>query len=168
MKLRLISLLSGSLFTLFIAGNLKAQQNDLKKLPDVTVTTTTNVSQKVADIFKTSFPDAENAKWSKLNKDYLVDFITADLNNRVLFHKNGAMVYHIRYGSEKHLPTEVRRLVKSNYVDYNIVKTINVQEDRRNIWIVNMEDVKKFVIARVENGELEEVSSVNKSLAANK
>src|SRR4051794_8328335 len=137
------------LVALFIFNLLLGQENGMKKLPDVTVTSTTNVSKKVSDIFKASFPDAVNPQWSKLNKDYLVEFITADLNNRVLFHKNGAIVYHIKYGGEKNLPTEIRRLVKSNYVDYNIVKAINVQEDQRNIWVVNIEDDQKFVIVRV-------------------
>jgi hypothetical protein len=137
----------------------------MKKLPDVTVTSTTNVSKKVADIFKATFPDAENATWSKLNKDFLVDFITKDLKNRVLFQRNGSIVYHIKYGHEKNLPEEVRKLIKStySYVDLNITNAINVQEDRRNIWVVNLEDNKKLVVVRVEEGELEEVSSLNKS-----
>src|SRR4051812_15627067 len=155
------------LVALFILNFLEAQEEGMKKLPDVTVTSTTNVSKKVSDIFKTTFPDAVNPQWSRLNKDYLVEFITADLNNRVLFHKNGSIVYHIKYGGEKNLPKEVRRLVKSNYVDYNIIKAINVQEDQRDIWVVNIEDNQKFVIVRVEGGELEEVSNLNKSVAAN-
>lgn len=167
MKTQFLSKFGSFLLTILIVSSLQAQEGGMKKLADVTVTTTTNVSKKVSEIFKKSFPDAENAKWSRLNKDFLVEFITADLNNRVLFHKNGAIVYHIKYGGEKNLPSEVRKLVKSNYYDYNIVKAINVLEDRRDIWIVNMEDNKKFVIARVEEGELEEVSSLNKTLASN-
>jgi len=166
MKANIIYRLSCFLLTLFIVNVVPAQETGMKKLPDVTVTSTTNVSKKVSDIFKATFPDAQNAKWSKLNKDFLVEFITADLNNRVLFHKNGAIVYHIRYGGEKNLPTEVRKLVKSNYFDYNIIKAINVQEDNRDIWIVNLEDNKKLLIVRVEGGELEEVSNLNKSVAA--
>lgn len=168
MKTQTIFRLGSFLITLFFVSGLQAQKNNMKKLPDVTVTSTTNVSQKVEDIFKKSFPDAQDAKWSKLNKDYLVEFITADIDNRMLFHRNGAIVYHIRYGGEKNLPTAVRRLVKSNYdyVDLNIIKAINVQEDRRDIWVVNLEDSKKFVVVRVEEGELEEVSSLNKSLAS--
>ncbi len=155
MKFQFISALSGFMLALFSVNSIQAQEGGMKKLPDVTVTTTTNVSKKVNDIFKATFPDATNEKWSKLNKDYLVEFITADLNNRVLFHKKGSIIYHIKYGTEKHLPSQVRKLVKSNYdyVDYHITKAINVQEDRRDIWVVNLEDDKKFVIVRVEEGE---------------
>lgn len=151
--------------SLMLTGSLQAQDTSMKKLPDVTVTSTTNVSKKVADIFKATFPDAENAIWSKLNKDYLVDFITRDLKNRVLFQRNGSIVYHIKYGHEKNLPEEVRKLIKStySYVDLNITNAINVQEDKRNIWVVNLEDNKKIVVVRVEEGEMEEVSSFNKT-----
>lgn len=151
-----------SFLLLFIVNILQAQEQGMKRLPDVTITSTTNVSKKVSDIFKATFPDAQDARWSKLDKDFLVDFITADLNNRVLFHKNGAIVYHIKYGGEQNLPKEIRRLVKSNYVDFTISKAINVLEDKRNIWVVNLEDDKKILVVRVEGGELEEVSNLKK------
>lgn len=154
------------LLTLCIVNTIQAQENGMKKLPDITVTTTTNVSKKVSDIFKATFKDAENPVWTRVNRDYLVEFITRDINNRVLFHRNGTIIYHIKYGSEKNLPREVRRLVKSNYVDENITRAMNVQEGGRDIWVVNMEDNKKYIIVRVEGGELEEVSNVNRSVAS--
>ncbi len=80
-----------------------------------------------------------------------------------MFRRNGIIVYHIKYGSEKNLPKEVRRLVKSNYVDFNITKAINVEEDSRNIWVVNMEDDKNYITVRVENGQLEQVSYIKKA-----
>ena len=67
------------------------------------------------------------------------------------------------YGHENNLPKEVRRLVKSNYVDFNIAQVINVQENNRDIWVVSLEDDKKLIMARVEDGALEEVSNMDKS-----
>jgi len=155
--------LCGGLFLLLIAGSLQAQQNGIKTLPNVTVTSTASVNQKVSDAFNASFKDAVSPTWYRLNKDYLVEFITGDMNNRALFKKNGSLVYQISYGHENNLPKEVRYLVKSNYVDFNIVQAINVLEDNRNIWVINLEDDKKFIITRVEEGALEEVSNFNKS-----
>jgi hypothetical protein len=162
MKRLSILKLCGGLFLLLFTGSLQAQQNGIKTLPNVTVTSTASVNQKVSDAFRASFKDAISPTWYRLNKDYLVEFITGDMNNRALFKKNGVLIYQISYGHETNLPKEVRRLVKSNYIDFNIVQAINVKEDNRDIWVVNLEDDKKLIIARVEDGSLEEVSNLNK------
>ena len=157
--------LCGGLFLLLFAASVsvQAQQNGIKTLPNVTVTSTASVNQKVSNAFQASFQDAVSPTWYRLNKDYLVEFITGDMNNRVLFKKNGALIYQISYGHENNLPKEIRKLVKSNYVDYNIMQAINVKEDNRDIWVVNLEDDKKLIIARVEDDGLEEVGNYNKS-----
>src|SRR6478672_8840507 len=133
--------LCGGLLLFLCAGSLQAQDS-IKTLPPVTVTSTATVNQKVSNAFNASFKDAVSPTWYRLDKDYLVKFITGDMNNTALFKKNGAMVYQISYGHENNLPKEVRHLVKSNYVDYNIVQTINVKQENRNIWVVNLEDDK--------------------------
>jgi len=154
--------LCGGLFLLLITGSLQAQDNSIKSLPTVTVTSTASVNKKVFDAFNDSFKDAVSPTWYRLDKDYLVKFITGDMNNTALYKKNGTMVYEISYGHESNLPKDVRRLVKSNYVDFNIVQAIQVKEYNRNIWVVNLEDDKKLIIARVEEGGLEEVSNLDK------
>jgi len=155
--------LCGGLFLLLFAGTLQAQDNGIKTLPTVTVTSTASVSKKVSDAFNDDFKDAVSPAWYRLDKDYLVRFITGDMNNTALYKKNGALIYQISYGHEKDLPKEVRRIVKSNYIDFNIVQAINVKEDNRDIWVVNLEDDRKLIITRIEEGELEEVSNLDKS-----
>ena len=163
MKNLFVVRLCGGLFILLLAGSLQAQETGVKTLPAVTVTSTANVNQKVSQAFHSNFKDAVNATWYRLDKDYLVEFITGDMNHRALYQRNGAIIYHISYGHENDLPKEVRRLVKSNYVDFNIVQAINVQEDNRDIWVVSLEDDKKLIMARVEDGALEEVSNMDKA-----
>src|SRR5215210_4556919 len=136
MKKQFIAKLCGVLLGLLMVSSSFAQE-DTTTLPTVVVTATTNVNKKVADLFKSEFKDAVDPTWTKLNQNYLVRFITGDMNNSVLYRKNGALVYHIGYGHENNLPKEVRDVVKSNYVDYLITHTINVKQDNRNIWIVN-------------------------------
>ncbi len=163
MKLQLLSRWSFGLLTLLAASNLYAQE--VKELPTVTVKATTNVNQTVSNVFQTDFKDAVNPKWYKIDKDYLVQFIKGDMKNNALYRKNGYMIYHIAYGNEKNLPDDVRKIVKSNYVDYTITNAINVHQDNRNIWVVNMEDSKHLVIVRVENGEIEEVGNYDRQQA---
>ena len=163
MKNLVVVRLFAGLFILLFATGAYAQDKGIKALPPVTVTTSANVSKKVLASFQSSFKDAVSPIWYRLNKDYLVEFIVGDMKNRALYQKNGAIVYQISYGHENNLPKEVRRLVKSNYIDFNIVQAINVQEDERNIWVVNLEDNDKFIIVRVEDEALEEVSNLDRS-----
>jgi len=164
MKRLIINLMSGSLFLLICSLGVKAQDTTYKVLPSITVTPATKVPSEVNNSFNASFKDAVNPAWYKLDKKYLVTFLTADQKNRALYKNNGQLVYHIRYGVEQNLPDDIRKMIKSNYVDYDITLTIFVSQDQRNIWVVNLEDKSKYVVVRVENGEMEEVENLKKSM----
>ena len=161
MKTKLISYLAVGLFFFFFNNRANAQE---QTLPPVTVTATTNIAKAVTKSFESSFKDATNAQWYKLNKRYMVDFMSKDQKNKALFQKNGSIVYHLTYGYEKNLPDDVRKLVKGNYVEYDILNAINVEQDNRNIWVINVQNDKKLVVVRVEEGQLEEVYNYDRSL----
>ena len=166
MKTQFIFRCVGNLLLLIIVSNISySQDTGITALPPVTVTsktTTANVSEKVTKAFKVAFKDAEDLQWVKLNKNFLVNFIVNQQQNSALFRKNGFMIYHLAFGGEKSLPVDIRKIIKPNYYDYNITKVVKVNEAGRNIWVVNLEDTKNFIIVRVENGELEEVQKLNK------
>jgi hypothetical protein len=133
-------------------------------LPLVTITATQkNVPEKVWNNFQTYFSNAENPTWYKINKDYLIKFMTDAGQNRALLSERGKLIYHISYGYEKNLPEEIRKQVKSAYYDYNVIRAIKVTEANRVIWVVNLEDAGNLILVRLENGEMEEVQSVKKS-----
>lgn len=136
----------------------KSQQN----LPPVTVTAATNVEKAVTSSFDRSFPDALDAQWFRMSKKYLVRFMMTDQQNSALMKTDGQIVYHIAYGYEKDLPSDVRMIVRTHYPDFSITKAITVKEQDRTIWVVNLEDKKKLILARIEEGELEEVGNYNK------
>lgn len=154
-----IALVGLGLCSLLFAGTAQAQE--IKSLPNVTVTspaTPITVSHKLTKIFNDDFKDAVSPAWYKLNKNYLVYFIADDMNNRALYRKNGHMVYNFRYGFEKHLPADVKEAVKAAFNNYDITSAINVQQDNRNIWLVNLQDWDKLIIARVEKGKMDDVA----------
>lgn len=164
MKQKFITFCLAGFIGLLSSGMVLAQEDTMKTLPAITVFATSNVSKAVTKAFDRDFKNAVNSQWYKLNKNFLVRFIENDLENKALYKKSGYMVYHIKYGSEKDLPEDVRNMVKSSYGDYNITRAINVHQEGRNIWVLNLEGLKKLVLARVENGELEEINSYQKSL----
>jgi len=132
-------------------------------LPLVTITAKSNVNKEVAHAFETSFKNAVNQRWYRIDKNYMVKFILDDQKNTALFKKNGALIYHISYGFEKDLPDDIRDMVKSSYALYTITRAVKVNQDARIIWVINLGKTDKLVLARVENGILEEVGDYNKS-----
>ena len=161
MKLKLFLKLAGSVFAIMLVDNAFAQEE--KTLPPVTVTSTTNIDKAVTKSFNDAFKDAYNTQWYKVNKRYLVDFMMDDQKNKALLQKSGSIIYHIKYGHEDNLPEDIRKLVKSTYFDYNITSAINVKQENRDIWVINVESDKKLILVRVEEGDMEEVGNYNKS-----
>lgn len=157
MKKTIISLLSLSLLFLMISSA-SAQI----VLPEVTITGARNVPEKVNDAFQSTFKDAGDPVWYIANKNYLVKFINNDMKNNALFRKNGQLVYNISYGYEKDIPDNVSSLIKNRYKDYEVVVAFNVKQDNRDIWVVNLENEKSIVMARVEEGVLDEASRTKK------
>lgn len=127
--------------------------------------TSSNVSinAKVNKAFGEFFKNASHIGWYEIDKKFLVEFILNDQENRALFTKNGQLIYHISYGTESHLPSEVRKLIKSNYYDQTIIRVLKVNQEKRNIWVVSLEDAKDHIMVRVEDMELEETQRMHKS-----
>jgi hypothetical protein len=140
-----------------------AQEDTMKTLPPVVIFTKTNVTKAVEQSFQREFKGAIEPQWYRLNKNYLVTFIHDEMKNNALFKKNGRLIYNIRYGHEQNLPGEVRKQLQESYGDYNITNAVNVRENNRNIWVINLEGLKKLVLVRVEEGEMEEVGNFTKS-----
>jgi hypothetical protein len=157
MSTRIITSVYSSLLAALLTTGAMAQ--DVKPLPPVVVTSASNVNEKVANSFKGSFKDAIDPVWYRLDKNYLVKFIMNDQKNTALFQKNGKLIYNISYGSEKDMPAEISDLVNGRYGDYKILMAIHVNEENRSIWVVNLEGLKKLIVVRVEDGELEEVGN---------
>ena len=121
------------------------------------------VSEKALIAFSKSFPDATNAKCSRFEKKYGVDFIKNEKQHKCLYNVKGNLIYSLSYGSEKDLPRDIRREVKREYIDYDITQAIEANEDNRDVWIVNLDDANSFITVAVENGSIEELSHYKKS-----
>ncbi len=123
------------------------------------------VSQPALNAFANSFQDVTNTKWFRVEDMYMVQFMKNENQHKALYDVKGNLIYTICYGSEKDLPRDVRRLVRKEYVgfEYNILQAIGVNEDNRNIWVINLSDDKSLITARVENGYIEEVKNYRKS-----
>jgi len=151
---------------LYFIGRPIAQEK-VVSLPEVTVTSIALVAPNVNKAFKKAFPDAEELSWYKYDKEYLAKFIIKDMNHNTLYRKNGVMKYDISYGYETNLPEKIKEMVTGVYDNYKIIRAINIKVTDRNIWVVKLEGMKKYVTVRVENEEMDEVESFSKAETQN-
>jgi len=163
MKTQIISRISGCLLSILFASSSFAQSNYIALSPIAISGVNLKVSEKIQTEFYKSFTNAENVKWYEQDKKILATFSMNEMGHRTLLNKKGGVIYHISYGSEKNLPAEVRKIVKSTYFDYKITMAVKVEEDNRTIWVVDMEDDKTLITVRVEDNEMEEVRKLQKS-----
>ncbi len=152
-------------FILFI-GRPTAQEK-VVTLPEVSVTSIALVAPNVNKAFKKAFPDAEDLNWYKYDKEYLAKFIIKDMNHNTLYRQNGVMKYDISYGYQQNLPEKIKDMVTGVYDNYKIIRAINIKVTERNIWVIKLEGMKKYLTVRVENEEMDEVESFSKAETEN-
>jgi hypothetical protein len=146
------------------AGQVSAQEKEtITSLPTVTVTSGTIVNKEIDKVFRKAFPGAQDLTWYEINKHYIVKFIENDMKHQALFAKNGKIKYDISYGNEKHLPGMMLTKIQDVYNEYNITRVANVKEAGRSIWVVNLDNLKHFVLVRMEEDEMEEVRKSDKT-----
>jgi hypothetical protein len=165
MKKTTIFLISGIIASMILCSTSIAQTDRFKELPLISISASTspvNVSARLNKAFSQVFQNATNLRWYELENKFLVKFIMDDRENRALFTRKGTLVYHVAYGSEAFLPGDVRHLVKSNYYDQAITRVLKVEQDKRTIWIISLEDVKDYIWVRVEDKEIEETKRIHK------
>ena len=165
MKTKILTALKICVMSATIISVSNAQGNlSTKEVPSTesTPSSVPVVNIKISRALEGYFKNATNIRWYEIKNNYVIKFNLNGHQNRTLFTKNGHMIYHIIYGKEDLLPAEVRRLVKSEYYDQKITRVLKVNQDQRTIWVIHMEDQKEFIMARVEDGQLEETKRMAK------
>lgn len=145
------------LMLLMVRSSFAQQVIKVDTLREVIIRSTTLVNENVTKAFTKQFKDAVSARWFKLDKNYLVKFISNDQKNNALYNKKGYLVYHISYMNGNGLPKDIEGLINAKYVDFTVLTAIHVEQDTRSIWMVNLKAGQEFILARVEEGEVEEI-----------
>lgn len=115
------------------------------------------INRKIEKNFIGYFTGVTDESWSMAGKDFHCRFYINGILSDALFTKNGSLVYVVMHGNEKDMPSDVRKIVKSTYFDYTIIKAIEVKQNHEDIWIVKMKENLDHVTVRVEDGRMEVV-----------
>lgn len=120
-------------------------------------TATVYVKAKVMRSFLDSFRDAYEVQWSGSNSRYFASFKQEGRWCKALFDGKGGLVFSIRYSTEKDLPHDVRKQLKSTYIDYAIGAVTEINTDNLNAWVVNLSDGDNLIVVSVADGAMYEL-----------
>jgi hypothetical protein len=109
--------------------------------------------------FRQSYPNVAGERWNSKADGYIVKFQEKAVRYEVGYDKKGRWQHTILIYNENQLPLQLRRTVKSLYVDFTIVKVIEVTIGMRHTYFIKMEDSNTLRTVQVVNGEFVEVES---------
>lgn len=161
MKKQIIFSAAVSFMAVVSVNHSSAQETISKDLPVVTVTSSNvKMDERVWNNFKSDFKDAYRVTWYKSDKAYIIKFILNEIAQTVVYTQKGQQVYHLSYVEGKDMPVNIKEAVENSFPRYSITLAIKVEQNRRTIWVVNMENAQKLLFVRVEDDEVELVKEL--------
>ena len=122
------------------------------------------VNTKAVRSFKKAFKNVSDAKWYEMPDGYRANFTLNDVRYRLDFDKNGNWLHTVSYYNDKKLPTEVRRLVVSSYLDYTITLVEEIETPGSNkSYIIHLEGQTNWINIKVFDQEITELAKINKA-----
>jgi hypothetical protein len=115
------------------------------------------INEKVSSSFLKSFKTAESLVWSENNEGYIASFYMEGRHTLAWFNKAGRLDCTISYGSAKDLPLQEKKMIQSNYPDYEITATQEVDYNGAHVWVVVVQNCKSTKKVRILDGELYEL-----------
>lgn len=142
--------------------NANAQTTLLETVTIKGNTTKAVVTERVSNSFNELFKEATAPQWLEVNKRFVVNFILNDQKNKAVFTKDGALVYHLSYGTEKDVPDEIRKKIQNQYEDYNITSGIKVRTADVMLWVLNIENSKQILVIRAADDDISVIDRIKK------
>ena len=118
----------------------------------------TSVSLKALKNFDKSFHQVSDTKWFKVPGGVIANFLSKDIDFRIVYDENGKWLYNLLTYSDDNLPSDVRSLIKSRYYDYQIEYCNEYQLSNSTVYIIKMTDDNSIKTIRVVDGEIEVIA----------
>lgn len=116
---------------------------------------------KVQSSFSKEPADTIEQNWSMVGDNFLNRFYVNGAPVSALFTINGNLLYAVKYGKEKDLPSTARWMIMKEYPGYTINAATEVKQDKRDIWVVQLKNTYEVITVRFENDAMEEVQQFN-------
>ena len=97
-------------------------------------------------------------------ENYSTPTAKAVITETPIYNKAGKLIYTVKRYEATTLPKEISRLVRNEFVDYDIagVEEVVLPSDDNSIYLVHIVNDKKIKTVRVYNGESEVINEYKK------
>ena len=110
----------------------------------------TDVSEKVLKIFKTTFTNAKDVKWTEYETNYSVSFSLEGIQSKVVYDKDGNMLSSLRYYSPDRLPVNLFSKLAKKYADRTLFGVTESSTDQEIIYYIKMYDAKNWYTIKMD------------------
>lgn len=111
-----------------------------------------DINEKVLKIFKTTFTNAKDVKWTEYDNNYSVSFSLEGVQSKVVYDKDGNMLSSLRYYSPDRLPVSVYSKLKKKYDNRTLFGVTEASTDQEITYYVKMYDAKNWYTIKIDAG----------------
>jgi hypothetical protein len=115
------------------------------------------INTKALKNFTATYKKTPDAKWFKLDNEFVAYFTSDGIKTRVFYDKKGNFEGLVRGYPEDKLPGEIRSLVKSTYYDFSIYHVNEVYANGITAYLVKISDNISWKTIKVIDYEMEEM-----------
>src|ERR1700735_1488510 len=141
---------------MFILGGLatQAQTSDKAYLLNASAIGVDKAAVRATRDFWQRAGEQKEEQWYKFSQGYVAEYAAGQVKARFVYNQKGDWVYSILTYGQKGLPEEVRKLVRSEYYDYEITWVKEVNEEDAVVYVVHLEDEASWKEVAVQDGEI--------------
>ncbi|HMH32871.1 MAG TPA: hypothetical protein VK543_07565 [Puia sp.] len=122
------------------------------------------VNEKVLKSFNAAFPKAEQVNWQEFTDNYVVNFLSVGIRERITYDKDGNFVSATRYFYEEHLPANILCKLRKKFPAQKVFGVTEVTTDTSIEYYVKLEDDKNWTTIKTDNsGTMEVVEKYKKA-----
>lgn len=105
-----------------------------------------------------SYKSASDVRWFKTEGGFIANFLSRGVDTRIVYSNKGNWLYNLLTYMEDNMAYDIRKMVKSNYYDYDIAVVFEYKLHNGTVYIIRMRDESKGLkILRISDGEMEEI-----------
>ena len=125
---------------------------------------TLGISDKLLQIFKQTFPDAQQVVWAEQGDKYVVNFHQGDILTKVEYDKDGNFVNSLRYYGERNLPVTILCRLQKKFPDKTIFGVTEMATESSVEYYIKLQDATQWITVRSNiDGNLQVVEKYKKA-----
>ena len=124
----------------------------------------TDISDRLLQTFRQTFPDAQQVVWAEQDGIYAVDFRQRDILTNVLYDKDGNLLHSLRYYSGRNLPVTILSRLQKRFPGKTIFGVIEIASETSVEYNIRLEDDHNWITVSSDiEGDLEVIEKYKKN-----